>query len=252
MKKKNKVLASLIASAGLLYFYNKNQLSRIKIRHYQIPTRYDLHQRIIQLSDIHQNPHLNYHGLVEKITAMKPDYIFITGDSIDRRSKDVAIIDSLYQRLNQIAPLYIVLGNHDLQSEIHEEYFKIAKNYHVLMDDKISLKHFDLYGFNHIPTKKRDSLVLDPYRYSILLVHNPVNGLDFLADLTLSGHTHGGQIRFPWIGGIIAPDQGVFPHYQKGFYPKGNGLLYIDSGLGCSRINIRSLNPVQLTCIDLI
>lgn len=68
-------------------------------------------------------------------------------------------------------------------------------------------------------------------------------------DLILSGHTHGGQIRLPLIGAVVAPGQGFFPEYDKGIFRINDTILYIDSGLGNSAAPIRAFNPVQISNI---
>jgi predicted MPP superfamily phosphohydrolase len=71
-------------------------------------------------------------------------------------------------------------------------------------------------------------------------------------DLILSGHTHGGQVRFPLIGALVVPDQGFFPKFDKGaFNLGGNRHLYIDSGLGTSRLPVRFLNQSQISLIKI-
>jgi len=92
-------------------------------------------------------------------------------------------------------------------------------------------------------------------QYTILLSHSP--GImekynDIRADLILSGHTHGGQVRIPYIGALVAPNQGFFPKLDKGTYQVGpNQYLYIDSGLGTSIAPIRFLNQSQLSLIKI-
>ncbi len=70
-----------------------------------------------------------------------------------------------------------------------------------------------------------------------MLSHSPNRPISYsegIEDLILSGHTHGGQVRLPFIGAILAPGQGYFPKYDKGIFHLDNTILYIDSGLGNS------------------
>lgn len=94
---------------------------------------------------------------------------------------------------------------------------------------------------------------IDGEHYTILLSHSPgiTEKYDTLpADLLLSGHTHGGQLRIPIIGALVAPGQGLFPSLEKGTYElKENQHLYIDSGLGTSVAPMRFLNQSQLSLI---
>lgn len=70
-------------------------------------------------------------------------------------------------------------------------------------------------------------------------------------NLVLSGHSHGGQIRFPFIGALVAPDQGIFPKYSDGLYSKDKTKMIISRGLGTSVIPIRINNPPEIIVIKL-
>ena len=71
-------------------------------------------------------------------------------------------------------------------------------------------------------------------------------------DLVLAGHTHGGQIRLPFIGGLVAPDQGFFPKYTDGFYTVEDTTMIVSRGLGNSIIPIRTFNRPELVVIKLV
>lgn len=72
-------------------------------------------------------------------------------------------------------------------------------------------------------------------------------------DIILSGHTHGGQVRLPLVGTVIAPGEGLFPKFDKGMFNLNNGsLLYIDSGVGTSKLPIRLLNRSQMSLIKIV
>jgi len=90
--------------------------------------------------------------------------------------------------------------------------------------------------------------------FTILLSHSPNRPISYLSgveDLILSGHTHGGQVRLPIIGSIVAPGQGFFPEYDKGTFELSNTIIYIDSGLGNSVFPIRLFNRVQISNITI-
>src|SRR5690606_36275120 len=99
---------------------------------------------------------------------------------------------------------------------------------------------------------------VDQEQYTILLSHAPnivirYSSNDILADLILSGHTHGGQVRLPFIGALAAPGQGLFPKLDKGtFTIAQDQYLYIDSGLGTSMVPIRFLNQSQMSFIRVV
>ncbi len=90
--------------------------------------------------------------------------------------------------------------------------------------------------------------------FIILLSHSPNRIIHYskgVEDLILTGHTHGGQIRLPLLGSIIAPGQGLFPKYDKGLFQLKGTPLYIDSGLGNSTIPVRLFNRVQISNITI-
>ncbi len=90
--------------------------------------------------------------------------------------------------------------------------------------------------------------------FTILLSHSPNKALkikNVKSDLILSGHTHGGQIRLPFVGGIITSEEGFSTIYSKGLYDLDYGKLYIDSGLGNSVKPIRVFNRVQISLIEI-
>ena len=70
-------------------------------------------------------------------------------------------------------------------------------------------------------------------------------------DLVLTGHAHGGQFRLPLIGGLIAPNQGLFPKYDDGLYSEGNTNMIVSRGLGNSIIPFRFNNRPEVVLIEL-
>ena len=85
--------------------------------------------------------------------------------------------------------------------------------------------------------------------YHILLAHNPVYFEQYArwgADLTLSGHLHGGIIRIPGIGGLITPQARLFPRYDRGLFEKDGKYMVVSPGLGEHTVPIRIFNPPQL------
>ena len=94
----------------------------------------------------------------------------------------------------------------------------------------------------------------DESRYNILLAHNPVYFPSYArwgADLTLSGHLHGGIIRIPGIGGVITPQAHLFPRYDAGHFQSEGKDLIVSRGLGTHTVNIRIFNPAELAVIHL-
>ena len=92
----------------------------------------------------------------------------------------------------------------------------------------------------------------DPEVFHILLAHNPVYFDTYAAwgaDLTLSGHLHGGIIRIPGIGGLITPQAQLFPKYDRGLISVNGKYMVVSAGLGEHTVPIRIFNPPQLILI---
>ena len=103
-----------------------------------------------------------------------------------------------------------------------------------------------------VSTKLKNMLEQDTV-YSVLLSHRPELFETYVAcgvDLILSGHAHGGQIRLPIVGGIIAPDQGLFPKYDAGLFTDGNTNMIVSRGLGNSIIPIRFNNRPEVILVE--
>ena len=108
--------------------------------------------------------------------------------------------------------------------------------------------------YNYID-KNLESLTKDnERRFTILLSHRP-ELIDLYAkyqvNLVFAGHAHGGQIRLPFIGGLIAPDQGLFPKYTEGMYKMEKTAMVVSRGLGNSIFPIRLFNKPELVVIEL-
>lgn len=73
----------------------------------------------------------------------------------------------------------------------------------------------------------------------------------FTIDLVLTGHAHGGQIRIPFIGGLVAPNQGVFPKYTSGKHTIGDTTMIVNRGLGNSIIPVRIFNRPEIVVVTL-
>ena len=91
-------------------------------------------------------------------------------------------------------------------------------------------------------------------KYNILLSHRPElfdTYVEKKIDLILTGHAHGGQIRIPFIGGIVAPNQGFFPKYTSGVIEKNKTTMVVSRGIGNSIIPFRINNRPELVVITL-
>ncbi|WP_459130206.1 metallophosphoesterase [Guggenheimella bovis] len=200
-----------------------------------IPWKEDL--KVIQLSDFHENPLIDIPTLVKNITNRTPDVIVFTGDLFDRKSKCFKRTKELLLALKEGHEVFGILGNHELESKLLRDYVKWLKENDLLLDEARTVKNTT---FSNYIIEASD----------ILLCHDPMHSLQSPSKLTLSGHTHGGQVNF--FGLVVkVPGQGFFPKYVRGLYNIGRKLLYIDSGLGFTFLPLRVLRPVQVSQISL-
>lgn len=223
--------------------------------------------RMLQMSDFHNKNSPRIHKkIIEKVKEVTPDIIVLTGDLIDRRTRDFnSIFFFLEALIATNIPIYFVSGNHEWSNPRRVEFLEglEERGITILSNESIQIQHHDsminLVGVEDAATHHEDlyqafsSLKEDCY--TILLSHTPYiinNYMNLPADLIVSGHTHGGQIRFPFIGAMISPGSGLFPQLDKGVFDWGNEQkLYVDSGLGTSMIPVRFLNQSQISLLTI-
>ena len=232
--------------------------------------------RIAQVSDLHNAEFGESNTeLIELLSEHEPDIIVITGDLIDAGHTDIEIAFDFIKQAVQIAPVYFVTGNHEANFS-HYDQFKTgleASGVTVLEDEAIQLVHnnemitliglsdsdFTIKGdmFNEAPAMvntKLNSLIDDENSYTILLSHRPELFETYVCcgvDLVLCGHAHGGQFRLPFIGGLVAPNQGLFPKYDSGLYTNGKTNMVVSRGLGNSIIPFRFNNRPEVVLVEL-
>ena len=102
---------------------------------------------------------------------------------------------------------------------------------------------------------KLNELQADGDGFTILLSHRPElfsTYVDYNVDLVFSGHAHGGQFRLPFVGGLVAPNQGLFPEYDAGIYTEGNTNMVVSRGIGNSILPFRVNNRPEVIIIELV
>lgn len=232
--------------------------------------------RIAQVSDLHNAEFgRNNAELLSLLSESRPDIIVITGDLIDANHTDVGIALGFVQESVRIAPTYYVTGNHEAASPQYDT-LKAgleAAGIIVLEDETVYIEQggetisllgladpdFTIRGdmFGEVPamvSTKLRNLVEDESRYTILLSHRPElfeTYVDGGIDLVFSGHAHGGQFRLPFIGGLVAPNQGLFPKYDAGLYTDGNTSMVVSRGIGNSIIPFRFNNRPEIVLVEL-
>ena len=103
-------------------------------------------------------------------------------------------------------------------------------------------------------TDKLAQLQVEEAGFTVLLSHRPELFDAYVeknVDLALSGHSHGGQIRLPFLGGLIAPHQGLFPKYDGGLYTKDDTNMVVSRGVGNSLFPFRVNNRPEIVLVEL-
>ena len=122
-----------------------------------------------------------------------------------------------------------------------------------LNDPNFTTAH-DTYEKTAMINAKLKNMLGESNKYTILLSHRPeLFGLyvENNIDLVLSGHAHGGQVRLPFFGGLVAPNQGFFPKYFEGVYEKKQTKMIVSRGLGNSIFPLRVNNRPELVIVEL-
>ena len=231
--------------------------------------------RIAHVSDLH-NAQMGKNN--EKLLAMlrdaAPDIIVITGDLIDSRNTKVDIALRFVEDAMRIAPCYYVPGNHEARvAEYGKLKVGMADAGVVILEDTsgevraagetitligVSDPSFQtdyLFGdAESVMRKKLTELHADGDTFTVLLSHRPELFevyVEYGIDLAFTGHAHGGQFRLPFIGGVIAPNQGFFPRFDAGIYTSGNTHMLVSRGIGNSLFPFRINNRPEVILVEL-
>ena len=279
MKIKRKHILYLLFPVLFLFFfwafYDGLTVREYTILSSKIPA--DKSVCIVHLSDLHSTIFgENQKDLIKAIQDANPDFIVMTGDIADDKIP-ITGTKQLLLHASDIAPMFYVTGNHEFWSGRIGEIRSLFKSYGVIilennylelvtadnvplvvggMDDP-ETSYFEKFGLNWSDTLR---VISSPYwnsnRFSILLSHRPERMEDYKSipiDLVLSGHAHGGQIRIPpFLNGIYAPQQGLFPRYVGGIYTYDTFTHIISRGLADTSWLPRIFNPPEMVVIHII
>ena len=227
---------------------------------------------IVQLTDLHGAEFgENNQDLIDRVRALSPDYIFLTGDLLDRfRETPHSYAVDLGAALAAIAPTYFVTGNHewalphvpDLKDGLEAAGVTVLDNRFVTLDrggDQILLAGVD--DPNGYADQKTPEELAQEVReawgddFWLLLAHRNDRFLRQYsllgADLVISGHGHGGMIRLPFTDGLISTDRTLFPSYTAGFYEENGSTAFVSRGLGNSGPSFRLFNRPQIAVLTL-
>ena len=246
--------------------------------------------KIIQLSDLHGKQFgFGNRRLIEAVGREEPDLIFMTGDMYSDNQRQYKRTLRLISEMREIAPVYFSLGNHEelyiweygkeCLSEFEEAGavlcekdcidvdvngnrvriggtigYALSVDFWEASTGKKAYKYYYEEEFEQqrymLRFEKTDALKL-------LLLHRP-EGPTLWAkdgwydvDLVFSGHTHGGIVRIPKIGGLISPEEGFWPEYDYGLYPMNGVNTIISSGLGNSAVVPRINNVPEIVSVTI-
>ncbi|MFV0255080.1 MAG: metallophosphoesterase [Erysipelotrichaceae bacterium] len=269
------VCVTIVLIGGWLYFNNGViGTTHYTITHQELPTNFSGF-KIVHISDFHNTDFGNNNNkdLVAMITGENPDIIVITGDMIDSRRTDIEISLAFAKEIQKIAPVYYVNGNHESRIAEYDKFEAQLQEIGVIVLSNetqdltineqsiqiVGLNDPDFYNINDKEyVEKQLELLInqsDKSKFTILLIHRPElfeSYAEYGVDLSFSGHAHGGQIRLPFFGGIVAPDQGIFPKYDGGIYQIDDSYMVLSRGLGNSLFPLRVNNNPELVVVELL
>ena len=280
MKRKKKWILPVTAvilillTVWILWANTALEVNEYEIMSDKIPQDFDGF-RIAQVSDLHNKDFGEGYGqLLTLLSQINPDIIVVTGDLIDSRHTDLDIALEFAWQAGKIARVYYVSGNHearvpeyeDLKTGLVKAGVVILENQKVQITregESITLMGIDdpsfqedyLFGDSESVARQAiEDLKNESDGYTVLLSHRPELFdlyVDTGMDLVFSGHAHGGQFRLPFIGGLVAPNQGFFPEYDAGQFNEENTTMIVSRGVGNSIIPIRFNNRPEIVLVTL-
>ena len=280
VKKKRIIVFAVVATILLgLIIWTAWGNTALELNHYTIssdrlPEAFDGY-RIAHVSDLHNTEMgKDNEKLLDMLQEADPDIIAITGDIIDSRNTDIDVALQFTKDAMEIAPCYYVTGNHEARVSEYDELKEgmIELGVVVLEDGRNELEQSGetitllgvkdpsfqtdyLFGDSEtVMQSKLQEIINEEDSYTILLSHRPELFevyTESKVDLVLSGHAHGGQFRLPFVGGLVAPNQGLFPKYDAGLYTEENTNMIVSKGIGNSILPFRFNNRPEVILIVL-
>ena len=245
---------------GLGFRVEEVALTSGSLRHGAPPLRF------AQLSDLHLRVFRKRHSrLVEVVNGRRPDFLCLTGDIITGKAFTWDVAEKLISQFDCPLGVFACTGNHEAKSIRRPAALKelmarwgatlLINESRVLETPagKVRIGGVDdlAYGWPSFAEAVRDGQEAD---YCILLSHAPLAarliGTGSGVDLVLSGHTHGGQVRIPFLWrGVLPSGHGGFP---DGLYDMGWGHLYVNRGFGGSKwMPLRFRCPAEVTFFEI-
>lgn len=254
----------------------------VTVRYRVADRRIKKKQRIVLLADLHNKRYgKENQKLLSAIADASPDLVVSAGDlitSVPGQSMEAA--ERLVEKLAGQYPFYYGNGNHECRifhdkrkfPGMGKEYRSVLQRCGVCLLENRSVllpacgirfvgldlnqKHYRKFQEGDLPVAGLQKALgsVDTNHYTVLIAHNPAFFDSYAAwgaDLTLSGHVHGGIMRLPFVGGVLSTSLRLFPKYDGGLFAKGEKRMIISRGLGSHTVPLRLFNPAELVVIDL-
>jgi predicted MPP superfamily phosphohydrolase len=265
----------VVSGYGLLYGRLNLETTHPRIKLSRLPKAFHGF-RIAQLSDIHIGPFMSAEEIrkyVAIVNETKADLIVLTGDFItwDPDTQE-AVVNEL-TRLKAPYGIYGCLGNHERWADAEDSITELfaGRGIRMLRQQNVVLRSGDaslnLIGVDYQSTRRGEprqgtavrsylegvERLMVPGTANLLMSHNP-NSFDRAAelgiDLSLAGHTHGGQITLEYIHPALTPSRFI-TDYTRGWFQKGSSQLYVNRGIGTIGFPIRLGARPEITVFEL-
>lgn len=272
------IIAILIILIILAFVESFRELRCVKITTYDIEDdKISEDKTVVFLSDYHEAKIIN-EKIVSAVDKVSPDVILVGGDMINGFEHE-GLVESSAALLNKLVekyPVYYAYGNHeskliDVAPDVWKKYQEsLSSDIKYLLNDSVSLggniRVYGLntprefykrgFGFPRLTKKEIEELLGEKSKneFGVLLGHAP----DFIegytswgADLSLSGHFHGGMVRLPLLGGMVSPRLLLLPRYDYGIYEENSKIEIVTNGLGQHSIKLRINNIPEIVQVNL-
>jgi predicted MPP superfamily phosphohydrolase len=259
--------AFALGAAGAAYPFLEAKMCRVTHRTITLPNLPGTFDglRIAALSDVHLGrfvPQFYVKHVVGLANALRPDLVVLGGDYAYHGPHFLAPALGILGQLNAPLGRFGVLGNHDYYDGLHITREHMAKNgIRELTNDGVWLRRGtarirlcgvdDLWEGRPAITRAVGNASMDDC--VLLLSHNP-DFLEHMGDervsLAISGHTHGGQIRFPLFGAPILPSR-YGQKYAYGLVQAPTTRVFVTCGVGTAAPPVRLLRPPEIACLTL-
>lgn len=280
------IVFALLLGGIVVVSNNVLQITAYDLEYSDLPSAFDGF-RIIHLSDLHsKNFGKDNRKLIKMIEKESPDIVVMTGDMVNTGDDNFDVFCSMAGQVSHQFETYYIVGNHEQSlgmDKLNALYAALNDfGIHVLDNANKTIRkgedRVEIYGlwFNlryysdrtneyikghpdeyHFGIEQMDQVIGSKgiADFAILLTHNPAyfdTYAQWGADLTLSGHIHGGVLRLPFLGGVFSPERTLFPKYDSGEFEIEDSRMIVSRGLGNGNKSIRFLNRPEIVLITLL